>query len=110
MSQKRVRYNPYGIPIPPKSYLTESILATLFCCLPLGVIGIISASKVESLYNQGRYAEAEYASADARRWTRYSFITALVCWIIVVLINFIFPFLYVLFIGGLLAVDAANQT
>ena len=41
----------YQIPteytVPPKNWLIESILVTLFCCLPLGIAGIINASKVE---------------------------------------------------------------
>lgn len=50
----------------PKKYLVESILATLFCCLPLGVAGIVFASKVESLYKAGAYAEAQEASRKAK--------------------------------------------
>jgi len=33
---------------PPKSWLVESILVTLFCCLPFGIAGIVNASRVES--------------------------------------------------------------
>ena len=33
---------------PPKTWLVESILVTLFCCLPFGIAGIVNASKVES--------------------------------------------------------------
>lgn len=101
MSGGRIRYNSYGVPIPPKNYLTESILATLFCCLPFGVVGLVNASKVESFYNKGLYAEAERASANAWKWTRYSFIAALIGWIIVFLLYFVFPFLYIALIGAL---------
>ncbi len=34
--------NPYPIK-PPKTWLIHSILVTIFCCLPLGIIGIIQA-------------------------------------------------------------------
>jgi len=58
---------------PPKSWLIESILATLFCCMPFGVAGIIFSSKVESHFYAGRIAEANRASADAKKWTMISF-------------------------------------
>ena len=61
-------------PIPPKSWLVESILVTLFCCLPLGIVGIIKASSVTSLYSAGNYAGAEQASKDAGRWTKIGFL------------------------------------
>ena len=53
---------------PPKSYLIESILVTVFFCIPFGIIGIVNASKVESLYNNGDYEGAENASKTAKRW------------------------------------------
>ncbi|MBD8981595.1 MULTISPECIES: CD225/dispanin family protein [Bacteroides] len=53
----------------PKTWMAESILVTIFCCLPFGIVGIINASKVSSLYAQGNYDEAQRASADAKKWT-----------------------------------------
>ena len=58
---------------PPKSWLIESILVTLFCCLPFGIAGIIFASKVETHFYAGRIAEAQRASADAKKWTMIGF-------------------------------------
>lgn len=57
--------------IPPKNYLVESILVTLFCCLPLGIAGIVNASKVEGLYRSGDIAGANNASANAKKWSLY---------------------------------------
>jgi uncharacterized membrane protein YvbJ len=54
--------------LPPKTWLVESILATVLCCL-LGIVGIIYAAKVESLWSQGRKAEAIEASKMAKTWT-----------------------------------------
>lgn len=48
-------------------------IATLFCCLPFGIIGIINASKVSSLYAQGLVDEAKAASATAETWTKIAF-------------------------------------
>ena len=75
---------------PPKNWLVESILATLFCCLPFGVAGIVFAAQVNSKYSQGDYDGALQASRDAAKWTKVSFwigIIGLAVWLI-----FIFGF------------------
>lgn len=59
----------YDIPPRPKTWLIESILATLFCCLPVGIVGIINAVRVNSLYDQTLYEKSQHASAKAKRWT-----------------------------------------
>ncbi len=63
--------------IPPKSWLVESILVLIFCCLPFGIVGVVYASKVSGLYAAGRYAEAEQASQDAGKWTKLGFFLGL---------------------------------
>ena len=60
--------NPGGVP--PKNWLVESILVTLFCCLPFGIVGIINASSVNTKWAQGDYAGAQEASANAGKWTK----------------------------------------
>lgn len=62
----------------PKTWLVESILVTLFCCLPFGIVGIVKASKVSSLFGMGDYEGANKASEDAKKWT----VRGLVCGII----------------------------
>jgi uncharacterized membrane protein YvbJ len=52
----------------PESYLIWSILATLFCCLPLGIVSIVFASQVDSRYYMGDVAGATDASNKARTW------------------------------------------
>jgi len=69
-------HNP-GTGIKPKNWLVESILVTLFCCLPLGVVGIINASKVDSKYASGDYAGAQQSSAEAAKWTKIGFFVGL---------------------------------
>ncbi len=63
---------------PPKTWLLESILATLFCCLPLGIIGIINAAKVESRFKAGDIEGAKQASKQAGKWTKAAFWLGLV--------------------------------
>ena len=69
---------PYGVPqggFPtqqPDSNLVWGILSTVLCCLPLGIVSIVYASKVSGLWAQGRYAEAQEASANAKKWAIWS--------------------------------------
>ena len=62
----------------PKTWMAESILVTVFCCLPFGIAGIVFASKVSSLYAAGNYEAALQASKDAGKWTKIGFIVGLV--------------------------------
>lgn len=70
----------------PKTYLAESILVTLFCCMPFGVAGIIKASSVTSLYEAGSYEDALRVSLEAKKWTKIGFIIGLIFWILYITI------------------------
>ena len=60
---------PYGARPPmPDTYMVWAVLVTVFCCLPFGIVSIVKASQVSSLYYQGNYAEARAASRAARNW------------------------------------------
>jgi hypothetical protein len=59
---------------PPKNWLIESILATIFCCLPLGIVGIVYASQVNGKFAAGDYEGALASSREAGRWTKLSFL------------------------------------
>lgn len=63
---------------PPKSWLVESILVTIFCCLPFGIVGIVNASRVESRYYAGDIEGAMRASQEAGKWTKVAFWLGLV--------------------------------
>ncbi len=67
---------------PPKTWLLESILATLLCCLPFGIAGIVYASKVENYWYSGRQSEAQEAAQSARKWTMVSFFVG-IAWIVI---------------------------
>lgn len=54
-------------PMPP-TYLVWSIVMTILCCLPFGIVAIVKSTKVESYYFQGLYAESLKASNDAKIW------------------------------------------
>lgn len=61
-----------------KNYLVESILATIFCCVPLGVIAIIFAAQVDGHQRVGNIAAAIDASNKAKLFTILSVIIGLV--------------------------------
>jgi hypothetical protein len=79
---------------PPKTWLVESILVTLFCCLPFGIVGIINASKVESRFYSGDVDGAIRASEEAARWTKIGF------WVGLSVVVLYFLFVVVLGIGA----------
>lgn len=60
------------------NYLAQSIIASVLCCLPFGIVGIIHAAKVNDLIAQGRIDEARDASNKAKLWTNISVIVGLV--------------------------------
>ena len=66
----------------PKTWLLESILVTLFCCLPLGIAGIVYAAKVNSLWASGNEEAAIQASANAAKWTKYGLIGGIIIYVI----------------------------
>ena len=81
------------IPQPsPKNWLVESILVTIFCCLPFGIAGIVFASQVNSKYQAGDYAGAVLASKDAAKWTKIGFFIGLAGIAIYII--------FILFLGG----------
>ncbi|SFS61300.1 CD225/dispanin family protein [Sphingobacterium wenxiniae] len=53
---------------PPKNYLIETIITTIFCCLPLGIVSIVYASRVEKKFYSGDTIGAENDSANAKKW------------------------------------------
>ncbi|MEZ5184276.1 MAG: CD225/dispanin family protein [Candidatus Nanopelagicales bacterium] len=58
-----------GMAPKPNNNLVWAILTTLFCCLPFGIAAIVYASKVDSLYAAGQYAQAQQAADSAKKWS-----------------------------------------
>jgi len=80
--QQQASYAPgsnFGeIPPEPPTYLAWSILATLFCCIPLGIVAIIYSAGVSGAYNRGDYAGALSRSNNARNWIIASIVLGLI--------------------------------
>lgn len=71
----------------PPSFLVWSILATIFCCLPFGIVAIVKSAKVESLYIQGDYGQSLQASNDAKKWCIISAVVGIVVSIIAFIVE-----------------------
>lgn len=65
----------------PDTYLVWSILTTLFCCLPFGIVSIVHAAKVDGLWSSGDLAGARKASADAKRWAQIAVAASVVVFV-----------------------------
>jgi uncharacterized membrane protein len=72
-------------PSRPNSYLALAIISTILCCLPAGIVSIIYSTKVNSLYEDGKYDEAMSASRNAKTWGIVSVVIALFGWVFYVL-------------------------
>lgn len=58
--------SPQALQIP--NYLWQSIVVTLLCCLPFGIVGIVFAAKVDGLKQAGDINGALAASKNAKLW------------------------------------------
>lgn len=78
----------YGGQMPPmpNNNMVMAILVTLFCCLPLGIVGIIKASNVSSAYNQGNYELAQKNADEAKKWSMWGLIGGIVVAVLYVIL------------------------
>lgn len=58
----------------PESHMALAIFTTICCCLPLGIVAILKASKVSELYTMKRYDAAIAASNEAKKWCIYGIV------------------------------------
>ena len=73
-----------------ENWLVESILVTLLCCLPFGVVGIIFAAQVNTKQQAGDSEGAEKSRREAAKWTKIGF------WVGIAWLVLIFLFYFVL--------------
>lgn len=75
-------------PPKPESHMVLALICTLLC-LPFGIVAIVNAVKVDSLYYDKNFEGAEEASENTRKWAKRGFCLwgALVfIWIIIIII------------------------
>jgi hypothetical protein len=75
---------------PPKiqNYLVPSILITLCCCVPAGIVAIIYAAQVNSKLAAGDIAGAQNSARLAKIWTWVGFAGGIVLLIIYAIVGF----------------------
>jgi hypothetical protein len=85
-----------GVPPLPfeevKDYLVQSILVTIFCCLPFGIAAIVYAVETRTKRDLGDIEGALLASKKARMWCWWSFGSIFVIgilWILVIAVGII---------------------
>ena len=66
----------------PGTWLGWSIAASILCCTPIGIVGIVFAALAMSARDRGDYAAAEVHLRRARLWTYISAGVALVAVVI----------------------------
>lgn len=71
------------------NYLWQSIVVTLCCCIPFGVVAIIYAAQVRTKLSVGDLAGAQEASAKAKMWCWIGFIVGIATNIIGGVIQFV---------------------
>ena len=56
----------------PDTWTWQSIVATIFCCNVLGVIGVLNAGRAEQAVKAGNLAAANEYASSAKKWTLWS--------------------------------------
>jgi len=74
----------------PDNHMALAIFTTVCCCLPLGIVAIIKANSVDSLYMAKQYTAAIMAANEAKKWSYFGIFSSIIVWII-----------YLLFLGGM---------
>ena len=81
---------PAAYPVPqdtkPSSHMVWSCLG-LLCCIPLAIYCIIKSSSVNSLWEQGKYAEAKAASETAKNCNIANVVITIILCIIQVIVT-----------------------
>jgi len=57
----------------PPNYLVYSIVTTMCCCIPFGIVSIVYAAQVNGKFEAGDFAGAQDASAKAKMWAWLGF-------------------------------------
>ena len=87
---------PTNKPPKPDNNLAWSLVTLLACCMPLGIVSLVYSMKVDTLYYQGQYKEAQKSADLAKKWAIGGIIAALIFWSLYLLFLFVPPFLFII--------------
>lgn len=62
----------YAREMRPNNHLLKAVLATILCCLPLGIVAIVKASQVNAIAESGDLDRARAASSEASKWGNWA--------------------------------------
>lgn len=65
-------FNNPQTPAKPDNYLAFAIVSTVLFFAPTGIVAIVKASQVDSLWSEGKYEEALAMSASAKKFSKIS--------------------------------------
>ncbi|WP_457318367.1 CD225/dispanin family protein [Stenotrophomonas sp. P5_B8] len=82
------------------NHLVWAILATLFCCLPGGIVSIVYAAQVNGKIAAGDIAGARDSSDKAKKWAMWSAIAGVV--------GLVLYFVLVMAMGGIGALSNSS--
>lgn len=80
-----------GEPVP--NHLVWSILSTVLCCMPFGIVSIVFSTQVNTKQAQGDYTGAVAASKKAKTWAIASAVAGVVAFVLLVGLGFLGAFL-----------------
>ncbi len=82
------------------NYLVQSILVTIFCCLPTGIAAIIFSSQVNTKLAIGDYGGAMESSKKAKLWCWISFGAGLAYMVVIGIVIAIYGFAILSILAG----------
>ncbi len=74
-------------PVTINTWLIPAILATVFCCLPFGIVSIVFASRANSAIGAGNYQLAQENAYKAKTWFWVAFAVGIVTSILSVIVQ-----------------------
>ena len=75
---------PAQLQYPPRTYLVFSVLVTIFCCPPTGIVALVNAMRVNYLWKAQEHDKARKASRRARNWGLLSLAIGIVVGVLMV--------------------------
>ncbi|MFI6428005.1 CD225/dispanin family protein [Promicromonospora sp. NPDC050880] len=75
---------PAQLQYPPRTYLLFSVLVTIFCFFPTGLVALFSAMRVNALWKAQQHDKARKASRRARNWGLLTLAIGIVVMVLVV--------------------------
>jgi hypothetical protein len=69
---------------PPRTYLVFAVVVTIFCFWPTGIVALVNALSVNSLWKAQQHDRARKASRRARNWGLLTLAIGIVALVLVV--------------------------